>query len=90
MLNEIWKYEIGAIPGCFTVQIPKSADVLTVQMQGNIPVMWCRVNPRAHREVRAFFVVGTGIGFDAERLTYVQTWQDSRRSLVWHLFEDKL
>lgn len=88
MVRQVWKFEID--PKKFIVEMPKDAEVLTIQTQNEKPYVWALVNPDAHTELRQFEVYGTGhnIHYDmgAER-KYINTFQLQGGSLVFHLFE---
>ena len=93
MRSVIWKFPVPA-QGDFTLDLPEGPCApLDVQMQldhrdgTRKPHLWVRVSAdqKARKTKRQFFVVGTGIEFDAEGLTYVGTFQPTS-SLVFHLF----
>lgn len=90
MKKSIWKYLIG--PGNGTISMPKEAEILTVQMQGEFPCIWAMVNPESEKEDRSFEIFGTGEGIPsdigAER-KYIGTFQLNEGQLVFHLFERK-
>lgn len=86
-LKQIWKYEIS--PYNPEIQIPKGAEILTVQVQNDKPNIWCLVDPVALKETRKFIVVGTGHNFPHdENIIYRGTFQLEEGSLVFHVFED--
>ena len=70
-----------------TVDMPRDAQILTLQEQGGLAMIWAIVDTDKPRETRTFRVVGTGEPLPryATRHTYVGTWQQD--SFVWHLFE---
>jgi hypothetical protein len=83
----IFKYQLPA-EFEFELKMPKSAEVLCVQMQGNTPCIWARVvGDTTDLETRTFVIVGTGNEFDDEGYFYIGTFQESNYNLVWHLFE---
>ena len=82
----IHKYPVST--GLFEVEMPEGAEVLTVQMQGNSPCIWARVDSEAPVTKYHFQIVGTGqptpsIGEAA----YIDTFQMLGGQLIWHLFE---
>ena len=82
----IYKYAIE--PGRTEVQMPRDAQVLTVQMQFGNPFMWAKVDPRLKTERRVFDVFCTGHEMpDDPRLIYVGTFQMNNGALVWHVFD---
>lgn len=85
-MSTIYKYPIQ--PGLTVLELPRGAQVLTVQMQGDRPFLWARLDTRQPPERRTFEVFGTGDGMpDDPRLMYVATFQMEGGSLVWHVFE---
>ena len=86
MKVEIWKYKIPA--HTYTeIEMPKGAKVLTVQTQRGEPCIWAIVDPNQEKEIRCFFIYGTGISFDyLQTYKYIGTFQP-HDYLVFHLFE---
>lgn len=84
------------------VEMPKGADVLTVQMQDGKPTMWAEVPDLSARvERRRFTIIGTGTPFvrDVDGPTikrYIGTVQDGLYradaergdNRVWHIYEE--
>lgn len=80
-----------AVPVAETLEIemPKGAEVLTIQVQHGDPCIWARVVPFAPPEVRKFRWFSTGEPMpDRASLKYVGTIQQIGGSLIFHLFED--
>ncbi len=88
MANQIWKFPITD-PSYVTLELPKGAIVLTIQMQHNVPCIWVLVNPEVEKETRYFKVIGTGhpIEDDLATISYINTFQMHGGDLVFHLFE---
>ena len=84
-MKQIWKFPIDVGPQ--EIKMPKGADVLTVQMQGNTPCLWALVDIEAEKELRVFNLVGTGHICRSLKDNYIGTFQMG--PLVWHLFEEK-
>ena len=84
----VYKYSIETID-YQEVQLPKGAEILTVQTQNNKPCIWAKVDTDADLESRYFEVHGTGnpIESDSTMLIYIGTYQLSSGMLVFHLFE---
>ena len=87
----VWKYPVSVDK--FTVEMPKGARILTVQIQGILPVMWAVVESGNELERRMFEATRTGVtlgfqfldyqpGIDAN---YIGTFQ--AMDIVFHLFE---
>lgn len=81
----VWKYEVLREER-FAIDIPKGAELLTVQMQGNTAQLWALVEPDREKETRHFHLAGTGHPIGDDVLQYVGTFQ-TRMGLVFHLFE---
>lgn len=85
-MRTIWKFPLkGSHP---RVKMPVGAQVLTVQMQGDMPCLWAEVDDTAPKEMRHFVVFGTGWNLPREMGysdVYIGTVQDA--SLVWHVYE---
>ncbi len=85
----IWKFPLNTMD--LTVLMPKGAEVLTVQMQGQLPrnrvTLWALVDPGAEPVPRTFAIIGTGEEYETQRpVTYVGTVQ-TVEGFVWHVFE---
>lgn len=89
MKKTIWKFEIETAD-LNTVNMPKGAEILTVQNQMGNPCIWALVDPAQETELRAFEVFGTGhevycdMGIDRK---YIGTYQLHGGALVFHVFE---
>jgi hypothetical protein len=81
-MKTIYKYPLHS-QDC-TLQLPKGAELLTVQLQNQIPTLWALVNPMTVTEERHICIVGTG--WDVEdNMKYITTYMDGY--FVWHVFE---
>lgn len=81
----IWKYPVKPE---MTLDLPMNAELLTIQMQGNEPMLWVRLTPIEHKEQRRFRAIPTGEAFVGDRLHYIATFQVD--NLVFHMFEERL
>lgn len=88
MKKVVYKYGVETT-GEFTVNLPLGAEILTVQIQSEIPFMWALVDPDAKQEPRRFRLVGTGHPINNGALTYIDTFQLQGGRLIFHLFEIK-
>jgi hypothetical protein len=89
MRKIIWKYEIGD-PDGYGLEMPKGAEILTVQIQNDKPYIWALVDENSPIEERNFIVLGTGHSFMlSKNSVYIGTFQEAGGRLVWHLFEVK-
>ena len=85
-MQVIWKYRVG-VPD-FAWNMPIGTEILTVDTQNELPVMWALVNPDAPMELRAFISIPTGKTFDGPLKKYIGTFFVD--GLVFHLFEVKM
>lgn len=71
-----------------TLNLPIGSRVLTIQLQGNTPMLWACINQDEQRtQRRVFLAINTGVSFDGSHLGYISTIQ-TNNGLVWHFFED--
>jgi hypothetical protein len=65
--RQIWKYDLE-ITDEQSFKMPKDAELLTVQLQYGVPMLWAVVNPFAPgRPYRTIFIHGTGHPVDPPR-----------------------
>jgi len=88
----VWKYPLGNWEtGMFSAEMPKFAEVLSLQVQKNDLCMWVLVDPDMPKEQRHFLIVGTGHEYDSARGlvsdNFVGTFQMYGGDLVFHVFE---
>lgn len=89
MNKSIWKFQLETTD-YQTISMPKDAEILTVQTQGDTPCVWALVNPEAEKEDRNFEVFGTGHKVPVDMgvmREYVATYQLQGGSLIFHVFE---
>lgn len=87
MAKRIYKYALRPFSMAFEVEMPKDADVLTVQVQYGEPHIWAIVDPDEPPETRGFVLRGTGHGLKGNEGRYVGTFQLEGGAFVGHLFE---
>jgi hypothetical protein len=85
-MNTIWKFPVE-VADRFVVPMPSGAEVLSVQMQNDVPVMWARVDDTAPVVDREFAVHGTGHPVPSNRGRFIGSFQMLGGRLVFHLFE---
>lgn len=86
MTKQIWKFEINT--NKIIVEMPKGAEILTIQTQNEKPCIWALVNPENEKELRHFEVYGTGHNIHCDTaIKYINTFQLDGGALVFHLFE---
>lgn len=92
MNSVVYKYNLKGI-GVTTLDLPKGAEVLTVNAQRSFLCLWASVDPDAETEQREFLVIGTGhkLNFDLKKENYIGTIHQMEGSffmtMVWHVFE---
>lgn len=72
------------------VEMPVSAQVLTVQTQRGQPCIWAMCDEDGVYERRVFRVLGTGHSIPdkyLEKLRYVSTFQLNGGDYIFHVFE---
>lgn len=86
MKKTIWKYSLPQQVSF--LEMPKGAEILTVQPQNGVPCIWAIVDPDAPLEDRVFVSVTTG-GYVPVNSNpkYIGTYQLYDQQLVLHLFE---
>lgn len=86
----IWKFPVP-VNDRFTVNMPRNARPLSVQVQHNDVCMWALVDPTAPVVRREFRVFGTGHPVDlsggSQTGAFVGTFQVYGGDLVFHLFD---
>lgn len=85
-IRAVWKFEIP-ITDTFVKSMPSGAELLSVQVQHEQPMLWALVDPRAERVSRKFALVGTGHEHMGPWGRYVGTFQLRGGALVFHLFD---
>lgn len=79
----VWKWSLR-VASLQSLPIPKNAEILTVQLQDNIPCLWALVDETAPIEYRSFAIYGTGEPISNPG-KYIGTFQLG--ALVFHVFE---
>ena len=90
MTKKIFKYEVEIKENC-KIDLPKGAEILTVQAQRERCYIWAMVDPNEKKtEQRTFETFGTGQNISCTRhdkRKHIGTYQLSGGALVFHLFE---
>lgn len=84
---KIWKYPIS-MEDSQTIQIPVDAEILSVKLQHNKPVMWVKLDTEASKVVRHFTLYATDEILPPRIGKYIDTFQMHNDNLVFHVFED--
>jgi hypothetical protein len=89
-MRTIWKYEVPIL-GCFSLELPAGAELLTVQVQFGVPCIWVIVDPEKPLIEMQFRLFGTGHEINPKmgELTHVGSFMMLDGMLVWHLFVKK-
>ena len=88
-MKVIYKYPVPIVDR-FSLNLPRGAQVLSVQMQYDNPQMWVLqdTNTDVPPKPRKFAVFGTGHQIPADlSLHHLGTIQMVDGALVWHVFE---
>ncbi len=86
MIRNIFKYKIQ-IEESFTVDLPKNAEIISLQSQYYTPCIWALVNKDAELEKRRFVTIGTGQAVDNTGMKYIGTYQLNKGTFIGHVFE---
>lgn len=86
-MDTIWKFPFK-ITDCIELRMPKSAEILSVQVQHGIPCIWAGIKLDNGTEMRKFKVLGTGHPIGVGGLKFIGTFQLYDGAFVGHLFEE--
>lgn len=87
--RSVWKFvlEVGRSG---IISMPVGATILPrieVVPGGGSVCLWAEVDLEQPKEVREFFIVGTGHRLPNVSARYIGTDLDERTGLVWHVYE---
>ena len=89
MSEQIWKYQFD-VQDEFSIEMPESAEIMSVQTQRGIPCMWVRVKSSLAGSVtRHFLLRGTGQNFTGDEGEHIATFQMHDEGLVFHVFRHR-
>ena len=85
-MKTIWKSELTITNNEQLIYFPEGAEILSIQMQNRVPVIWCLCDSDKPKIGRIIQLLGTGheILTEVEK-KHISTVQDG--PLVWHFFE---
>lgn len=83
-MRTIWKFPL-TIARRVSVEIPRDAELLSVQMQGDTPTLWAIVDPEQRRTRRVLAVYGTGWDLPDDLGRFIATFQ--HEPFVFHVFD---
>lgn len=85
MTKIIYKYPVSPR---FSLSLPDKSQILTIQVQNGIPVLWALLDLDKPIFIRSFECFATGESiYNSEGFIYIGTFQTD--NLVFHLFERK-
>ncbi|OPB96846.1 hypothetical protein BAS10_07295 [Elizabethkingia meningoseptica] len=86
-MRKIFKYQLE-IKDFNEIEMPMHAEVISLQVQNDIPCIWAIVNPDYPVEKRKFMTVGTGNEMpECLPEIFIGTYQLPELGLVFHCFE---
>lgn len=85
----IWKFTLIGRNVVQTIQMPRSARVLSVMMQDGSLCVWVEVDPRNDLVTRRFATIGTGIPMDdvMPNSSHVFVGSVVEGPFVWHVYD---
>lgn len=85
MSKVVYKYPVTFGPQI--IEMPKDAEILTVQLQRGEPQLWALVDPKLPVKHRLITIVGTGQSVQGN-VRYIGTFQLEYGNFVFHAFEN--
>lgn len=85
-MKTIYKYAVAA-NDTTELRMPQGAQILSVQIQHDIPCVWALVDPGAKVVTRTLRLAGTGHTLPDDPGVYIGTFQVHTVALVFHLFD---
>jgi hypothetical protein len=88
-METIFKYALNMDGDCTVLRLPAQSTPLTVQMQGNTPMLWVKLDPDSPQQVlRTFRLCVTGGEVPETCTRYIGSFQAGW--FVGHVFEEAL
>jgi hypothetical protein len=88
-MRKIFKYPFS-VSDKIEINMPSEAEILSVQVQDEVPCIWAIVNTDSKIKIHTFFIYGTGqnvLGWD-NGMNYIGTFQLFGGKFVGHLFDE--
>jgi len=85
-MRTIWKFDLQ-VSDKVTIEMPKGAVILSIQVQHGIAKMWAEVITDMPKVKRTFETIGTGREIAPGPMTYIGTYMIYDGSLVYHVYE---
>ena len=87
MPKVVWKFAL-ATEHVQQIFMPKGAQILSIQVQYDQPVLWALCEPAQDQEAHVFVTVGTGQKFNhSDRAKYIGSYQMMHGHFIGHVFE---
>lgn len=86
-MKQIWKYQLTTTDEV-SVNMPRGATILSLQVQHGRPCIWALVDPPAPNVTRRFRIFRTGHRIDGLDRQFIGTFQVDNGNSVFHVFED--
>lgn len=83
-MRTIYKYEVPMADE-FIISLPVGAEILTIQIQHDLYMLWAIVDAVRKAENRTIIIRGTGHPLPDRPIKHISTVQ--QKSFVWHFFE---
>ena len=86
----IWKFPLSIQESPQFIDMPRGAEILSAQTQGNLlPQLWAKVNPANGKVARMIYVIGTGWQIEKSVALgrFIGTIQQNSGALIWHVFD---
>ncbi len=87
-MNIVYKYPLNS-PYNTTIEMPRGAKILCIQLQHDVPCLWALVDPKAEEVPRVCSVYGTGHTMVDGPGDYIGTLQFNDGVLVFHFFIER-
>lgn len=87
MRKRIYKFSFGLFPMSSELTMPMGFEILDVQWQEGVLVLWAIGDPTLPTEERFFRFYLTGADIFENPGTYIKTIQNAKGDFVAHLFE---
>lgn len=88
----IWRYPLQIKTGQQEIVMPEGAELLTVQIQDRVPVLWALIDSFGAKTTRIFEVHQTGdallgITNNKRDYRYISSFQCEKTKAAHHIFE---
>ena len=72
-MEVIWKFELK-VNDIVHIEMPKGAEILSVNTQNGTPCIWAKVDSKIETEKRSFAIFGTGEPLASNKMKFVHTF----------------